>query len=84
MKSIVDILYGTIEIELPPGIFLYIGPPKLQTRVIFYNWKQDENYYEFEFDTTLQENEIIDICLEEVEKFKEFWNSPLSRALREK
>jgi hypothetical protein len=74
-----------IQDALPEGVYLYttcqISTETINVRII--DWDETTSYFEKYYDISeLSQTQVITAILTDVQKFKEYWNSPLMKALR--
>lgn len=72
-----------LEQKLPNGVYVYMGPPKHNTKIIFTDFYDTHKYYEFHLSLPATKDELLDQCDQEIAQFKTIWESPLRKALQE-
>jgi hypothetical protein len=76
-------LSSYIEDRLPPYVHVYIARPKATMDIIFTNWDLNKEYWKFTMKSDLTLEDMIALADKQLALFYEYWNSPLSKALRE-
>jgi hypothetical protein len=74
-----------IQDALPEGVYLYttcqVSTETIHVR--FIDWDETVSYLKKDYDISeLSQAQVITAILTDVQKFNEYWNSPLMKALR--
>lgn len=75
-----------IDEALPIGVYSYIRRPRgtVSITVIYCDWDHTVKYFEKDYYLAgLTPSQSMTVLMEDVAKFKETWNSPLAKTMRE-
>lgn len=72
-----------IDKHLPEGMYSYMFRPRKIWHIHVVNEDHSEKYFSIEIDPDLELSQQKTSALNQINKFKELWESPLAKAMRE-